>query len=81
MTNSSFSGTGSGSTNSPAGGPSRSTVPTGVAWARAPETVPPGIAVTVTASSRSSGRDVTEYVRQCHTPSSRVPTPTYWPGR
>ncbi len=51
VTNSSFSGTGSGSTNSPAGGPIRSSVPTGVRCASAPDTVPPGTAVTVTAST------------------------------
>ena len=58
--NSSFSGTGSGSTNSPAGGPIRSRAPTGVRWASAPDTVPPGRAVTVTASSGSAGREVAE---------------------
>ena len=60
VTNSSFSGTGSGSTNSPAGGPIRSSVPTGVCWASAPDTAPPGTAVTVMASSGSPGRDVAE---------------------
>ena len=58
--NSSFSGTGRGSTNSPAGGPIRSSVPTGVWWASAPDTVPPGTAVTVIASVGSPGREVAE---------------------
>ena len=57
---SSFSGAGSAMTNSPAGGPRRSTAPTDVRCASRPETVPPGTAVTVTASSGSSGREVTE---------------------
>ena len=60
VTKSSFSGTGSGSTNSPAGGPIRSREPTGVRCASAPDTVPPGTAVTVTASRGSPGREVTE---------------------
>ena len=84
---SNFSGGGSGSTNSPAGCASRTTVPGSSPSTRCLDRKPSGIALTVTEmcplppSVRSClGGEVSEYERQCQVPSTSTAMPMYWPG-
>lgn len=80
--NSSDSGGGSGSVNSPCGAASRMIVPGSTPSTRWVDRNPSGVAFTVIEiSSRSgSGTEVNEYDRQCHRPSTLNSIPTYWPG-
>ncbi len=81
--NSILSGGGSGSTNSPLGGASRTIVPGSSPFTRCEESRPSGIARTVIAMVRPlrSGGELTEYDRHWNRPSTCTPMPTYWPGR
>ena len=82
VTNRTFAGAGVGSTKSPVGWSSCTTVPGVVRRTRWLLTTPSGIALTVTVmqpSVRCSG-EVSEYARHCRTPSTSTPSRTYWPG-
>ena len=79
---SAFAGSGSGRTNSPAGGASRTTVPGATPLTRCCEANPSGIARTVMTSRRPSrdGGVVSEYERQTKRPSICTPMPMYCPA-
>jgi len=83
--NSSFGGTGRGSTNQPSGWVSRRSTPGAILPTRCGETAPSGTALTVIVMQPSprSGADESEYERQSRTPSTSTPTPTptYCPAR
>ena len=82
LMNSSFSGSGLGSTNVPSTPPRRTIAP-GLAWrTKNGETLPSStsLGVILMQPSGRPGSEVSEYARQWCTPSMTTPMRRYWPG-
>ena len=82
LMNSSLGGSGSASTNSPSIFDRDTIVPGLAPPTRYGETLPSSTRLGVMLISPSSryGSDVSEYARQCRTPSMSIPIRTYCPG-
>ena len=83
LMNSSFGGSGSGSTKSPSTPPSDTIAP-GRPWrTRYGDTTPlsTSFGVIETQPSGRSGSEVSEYARQWRTPRMSTPIRQYWPAR
>ena len=80
--NRSFSGSSSGSTNSPSTPPSETMLPGRPRRTRVGETTPSSTFLTVIEMQPSgrSGSLVSEYARQWRRPSMSTPMRVYWPG-
>ena len=82
LMNSSLSGSGSGSRKSPSTPPRETIVPGRPRRTRYGDTLPSSTLLTVMLISPSgrAGSEVSEYARQCRTPSMSSPIRRYWPG-